>query len=183
MSDIGKLGLKLLTLAAIGGLALGATNAITKGPIAEQAVATAAAARQTVLPEAVDFQLVAEADGDVTEIYQGLTASGETAGYTAKTTVQGFGGPIEVTIGVNSDGTVTGANVGGTDFSETAGLGAKTKDPAFYDQFAGKTGPFELRKNGGEIDAVTSATISSTAVKNGVNTVYAYLTNLIKEGN
>ena len=49
MREILKLGGKLLLLTAVAGLALGLTNAITKGPIEEQAVAAANAARQTVL--------------------------------------------------------------------------------------------------------------------------------------
>lgn len=180
MRDIIKLGLKLFLLAAVAGLALGATNAITKDPIAAQALAAATASRQAVLPEAARFE-AADA-GDIDEAYYGLDESGKLVGCTGVLSVQGFGGPIEVTVGLDADGEITGVIVGGSDFSETAGLGAKTRDAAFTDQFAGGKAPVALRKDGGQIDAVTSATISSTAVTGGVNAVCAQLSALLKEG-
>ena len=181
-NKIFKLGITLFAIAAVSGLILGVTNAVTEGPIAQQTVEAANAARQSVLPEAADFQLVSEAKDDVKDIYEGTDASGNPVGYTAMTTVKGYGGEIEVTIGVDMDGTVTGVNVGGANFSETAGLGAKTKEPWFAQQFVGATTPIQLTKDGGSMDAVTSATISSRAVTGGVNTIATYLTTLAKEG-
>ncbi len=182
MRDLFKLGGKLFLLAACAGLLLGLTNAITAGPIEEQQRIEATAARKQVLPEAADFALIAESDGAIADIYRGVDAAGAAVGYTAKTTVQGFGGPIEVTVGVNAEGTLTGVTVGGSGFKETAGLGARTKDTAFVNQFSGQSMPVALRKNGGAIDAVTSATISSTAVVNGVNAAAEYLLSLAREG-
>ena len=153
MRDIVKLGLKLFLIAAIAGLALGATNAITAGPIEEQRIAEANAARVFVLPEAAEFTEMDAADG-LDEIYLAKDASGNPAGLTGKITVTGFGGPIEITVGVGADGAITGVKVGGSDFAETAGLGAHTKDPSFAAQFTGKTSPIALKKNGGDIDAV-----------------------------
>jgi len=176
MREIMKLGGKLLLIAAIAGLALGVTNEITKGPIAEQAVISANAARSTVLPAAVSFNEIE--DG----VFCGVDAAGAKAGYVTTATVNGYGGPIEVTVGVDMTGTVTGISVGGSNFSETAGLGARVKEDAFRAQFTGKTAPVELRKNGGEIDAVASATISSTAVKNAVNTACDILVPFAQRG-
>ncbi len=184
MNDIAKLGLKLFALAAVAGLALGVTNAVTEAPIARQAQLDAEASRSTVLPETAEtFALVSEQDGAVTDIYAASDASGALVGYTGCTTVTGFGGPIEITVGLLTDGTVYGVSVGGSDFAETAGLGARTRETWFGAQFSGLNGPFALDKDGGEIDAVTSATISSTAVINGANTVFDALAALCKEGN
>ena len=58
MRKIITLGLKLLLIAAVAGLALGFTNAITKGPIDEQTIAAANAARESVLPGADDFEQI-----------------------------------------------------------------------------------------------------------------------------
>ena len=174
MREIRTLGFKLFLIAAIAGLALGVTNAVTAGPIAEQSVLAADLARRTVLPEAVTFEKADNAEG-LDEAYIGLDAAGTVVGAAGKLTVAGYGGEIEVTVGLDTDGTLTGVSIGGPNFKETAGLGAKTKDAAFSGQFAGKTAPVALRKNGGEIDAVTSATISSTACTNAVNTVCAAL--------
>ena len=181
MRDVLKLGGKLFLLTLCAGLLLGVTNGITVGPIAEQQRLEATAARQSVLPAAADFKLLSEADGDITDIYCGTDASGKAVGYTAKVTVQGFGGPIEVTVGMGTGGVITGVTVGGSGFKETAGLGARTKEPWFAAQFADKTAPVDLKKNGGAIDAVTSATISSSAVTGGVNAAADYLQALAKE--
>ena len=177
MRDIWNLGLKLFLIAAVAGLALGVTNAVTAGPIAAQSALEADQARRTVLPEAVSFEQT-DADG-LDEAFLGLDGGGNVLGATGKLTVSGYGGEIEVTVGMTKDGTIAGINVGGTNFKETAGLGAKTKDAAFTAQFAGETAPVALRKDGGTIDAVTSATISSTACTNAVNQISAALTAVL----
>ena len=78
---------------------------------------------------------------------------------------------------------VAGVNVGGTDFAETAGLGARVKEAWFGEQFAGLTAPVALTKDGGEVDAVSSATISSNAVTSAVNAACEVLSGLLMEGN
>lgn len=173
MHEIWKLSCKLLLIAAVAGLALGTTNAVTADPIAAQSALEADRARRAVLPGAASFEEAA-ADG-LDEAFLGLDAAGGIVGATGKVTVQGYGGEIEVTVGVDTAGTITGVSVGGVNFKETAGLGAKTKDAAFTSQFAGKAAPVALQKDGGEIDAVTAATISSTAVTNAVNQAAAAL--------
>ena len=184
MHEIGKLSLKLFAIAAIAGLLLGVTNAATAAPIAEQARTAAEESRRAVLPDTAEtFTLVTETDGDVYDVYRAENAAGELVGFTAVTAVTGFGGPIEITLGMGENGVVQGVRVGGSDFAETAGLGARTKEAWFTDQFSGLTGPFALSRDGGEIDAVTSATVSSTAVLNGVNALDTYLTALVKEAN
>ncbi len=89
---------------------------------------------------------------------------------------EGFGGKIELIIGILMDGTITGYKV--IEQNETPGLGTKVTEPQFSNQFVGKnayTDNFDLKKDGGEIDAVTGATISSKAVVGAVkNAVAAY---------
>ena len=67
------------------------------------------------------------------------------------------------------DGVIRGVNVGGSNFSETAGLGAKTKDASWREQFIGESAPVAITKDGGNIDAIASATISSRAVTDEVD--------------
>lgn len=179
MREIMKLGAKLLLLSAVAGLALGATNAITAGPIEEQRIAEANAARQAVLSEAVSFELVGEGQDGMDEIYRGLDAAGNPVGYTAKCTTRGYGGPIEITVGMALDGTIAGVKIGGTDFAETAGLGARVKEDWFGAQFAGQKAPISLKRDGGQIDAVSSATISSNAVTKAVDAVCTVLAGCI----
>ena len=187
MREILQLGAKLLIISLVAGLALGVTNAVTAGPIEQQRIMEANAARQKVLQEAVDFELVEAVPEGIDEMHRGLDASGALIGCTGKITVTGYGGPIEVTVGLGLDGTITGVNVGGSDFQETAGLGAKTKDAAFTDRYTGldsnDPASIAVKQDGGMIDAVSSATISSRAVSGGVQAVCAALQTILTEGN
>lgn len=167
--------LALCIIALVAGLLLGATNEMTAGPIKLQTEAAANAARIAVLPEAGTFEALApDENASVEQCFVGMRGA-DIVGYTAQMRVKGYGGEIEVTTGVSMDGVITGIHVGGANFAETAGLGAKTKDAAFTAQFAGKTAPLDTKKNGGEIDAVTAATISSTAVISAVNKSHTYI--------
>ena len=168
--------LLIITLAA--GLALGGTYALTKDPIDQQAMLTAEKARKAVLPDADSFEkLAVNEDAAVNWAYAGRK-DGNIVGYVAQNTVTGFGGEVEVTVGTNTMGVLSGVRVGGTNFSETAGLGARAKEPAFYEQFAGKEYPLDLIKYGGEIDAITSASITSGAVVRGVNSAIKFLSEV-----
>ncbi len=168
MRKIFILGLKLFVLAAVAGLALGATNLITSEPIAKQAVAAADAARRSVLPAAQTFIEQTAPEGLV-NAFAGYDAAGKLIGKTGTIVTKGYGGEIEITVGVDLSGAVTGVSVGGSSFSETAGLGARSKEPWFGAQFIGLTSPISLAKDGGAVDAITSATITSRAVTGAVN--------------
>ena len=90
-----------------------------------------------------------------------------------------FGGNLTMIVGINADGTVAGAKV--TSHAETPGLGAKSQaDPNWITQFAGQTadGQLKVAKDGGTINAITGATITSRAVTDGVNTAAAYVATL-----
>jgi Na+-translocating ferredoxin:NAD+ oxidoreductase subunit G len=162
------LGLKLFLLAAVAGLALGFTNAVTSGPIQEQQVPAAEEARRAVLPAAERFTAVTAPLG-LKDGYAGYDAAGMLAGKVGTIVTKGYGGEIEITVGVDLSGALTGISVGGSSFSETAGLGARAKEPWFAEHFIGKLAPVSLKKDGGEIDAITSATITSRAVTKAVN--------------
>ena len=86
-------------------------------------------------------------------------------GYTAEGTCKdGYGGDITLMVGFKKDKkTVISYKVLAA--SETPGLGMKLKTPEFAGQFAGKDGTsLKVKKDGGEIEAITSATITSRAV-------------------
>ena len=81
--------------------------------------------------------------------------------------------------GVNADGTIAGAKV--TAHGETPGLGAKAQaDPEWIKQFAGKAadGSLAVAKDGGDVVAITGATITSRAVTRGVNRAATYVASL-----
>ena len=96
--------------------------------------------------------------------------------FTAKPT--GYGGAIDVLVGLEPDYRLRGIRV--ISQQETPGLGAKIVESAFLDQFVGlAVDDLALRKNGGSVDAITGATISSAAVTDGVRDA---IVALIEEG-
>ena len=101
-------------------------------------------------------------------------------GYVVTTTDKdGFGGSIQITVGITADGTVNGVSI--LSISETAGLGMKATEPAFYGQYEGKQAEkFVVSKDGGDgepIDALSGATITSRAVTGAVNAALGYYQN------
>ncbi|MDO4632807.1 MAG: FMN-binding protein [Eubacteriales bacterium] len=103
-----------------------------------------------------------------------MDASGEVIGYIVNVTSgDGFGGDIEVSVGISVDGATTGLEF--LTINETAGLGMRATEPEFKEQYVGKTvDSFSLVKGGGasadnEINALSGASFTSTAVTNAVN--------------
>ena len=174
-----KAWLILCIIAVVAAVALSATNLITKDRIAEQAMLAANAARLSAMPAATSFNEEALVEGATLDNLYAAMDGDQLIGYVGQATVTGFGGPIEVVLGVDASGTVTGMSVGGSDFAETAGLGAETRKPEFTDQFVGLTAVPALNEN---VDAISGATISSTAVTNGAKQVYQYATALLGGG-
>ena len=188
--DMFKLGLNLLIISAVAALLLALTNSLTASTIAQRNEQANAEARKLVLESAQDFEQVKDVKTDnskgveVSEIYEAKDASGNTVGYTLKVLPSGYGGTIELMVGIDSaKGQVSGINV--VSNSETAGLGAKSTDPEFSDQYKGK--PLEelsVLKNGTpgdtEIKAISGATITSTAVTNGVDAAIEVYNNSLK---
>lgn len=154
----------LTIISLVAALMLALTNTLTEAPIANAAATAANEARTQALPTAEAFEEMSH-DSTVDSLFRGLLG-GATVGYTATATVTGFGGPIEVTIGMDTDGKITGLNVGGSKFAETAGLGTRAREPEFTDQFLGKLPPLVLKQ---DVDAISGATITSTAVTKGVS--------------
>ncbi|MFR6344573.1 MAG: FMN-binding protein [Christensenellales bacterium] len=91
-------------------------------------------------------------------------SQGNTLGYCVSVAPNGYKGAINMNVGVKADGTLSGVRIGSN--SETAGLGARVSEESFYGQYEGKTTPIVL---GDQVQAITGATISSTAVTTGVN--------------
>ena len=188
--DMFKLGLNLLIISAVAALLLALTNSVTSSTIAQRNEQANAEARKLVLESAQDFEQVKDVKTDnskgveVSEIYEAKDASGNTVGYTLKVLPSGYGGTIELMVGIDSaKGQVSGINV--VSNSETAGLGAKSTDQEFSDQYKGK--PLEelsVLKNGTpgdtEIKAISGATITSTAVTNGVDAAIEVYNNSLK---
>lgn len=164
--------LSLFLICAVATALLGFTNQITEPKIAQLAIETQMRAKQEVLSEAKEFsdEKTAELDGNEYSYYEG-TADGKTVGYVFATSAKGYGGDIDIMVGINTDGKVTGVSI--LEINETAGLGMNAKNESFLSQFPGKSSTISVIKNGApaddEIVALTGATITSNAMTKAVN--------------
>ncbi len=104
-------------------------------------------------------------------LWQALDASGEPVGIVFRVFPRGYAGPIPIMVGLDLAGAVTGVRIASAaeGMSETPGLGAKITERSFTEQFIGQcVDAIQLKRDGGEIDAITAATISSRAVCSGI---------------
>ena len=152
----------LITAVMAGLLAL--VNSVTAGPIAAAQREKTERALSGVLREGVELGEQLESFPDETGLVEGVYKTSD--GYVVEVTPSGFGGLIDMMVGVDSEGVCTGISI--IDMSETAGLGANASKDEFRAQFVGKSGTVSVTKDGGDIDALTGATITSRAVSNGV---------------
>lgn len=159
-----KLSGILCAIAVATSLLLAVTNELTAGTIALRQQEAKNAAMVSVLP-AKSYDMLKSADGDY-EIYAAFNDY-ENVGYTVSLSEYGYGGEIKLMIGIDKNYKVAGVSV--IDMSETAGLGDNAKKPEFTGMFKG-LGEKEIAliNSGGKIQAISGATVTSTAVTNGV---------------
>ena len=158
----------LLAICIIIPLALSVTNKVTAKKIAELENENSKKNMQSLV-SADDFEKCS--DGGIE--YYAAVKGGKTAAYIFTESAKGYGGDVSVMTAVKPDGTVVGVAI--LDVSgETPGLGQNAAKESFYSQYAGLKKGVSLLKNGAkaennEVDAVTGATITSTAVTRAVN--------------
>lgn len=183
VQSILQLALTLCAITFVTAVLLGAVNAVTAPKIAERNAAAKAAAMEQVLPGADRFEPVDITPTKLVSAVSAGQADGRTLGYAVTTTPTGFGGAMEVMVGVSAEGKVTGVSI--VTSSETAGLGSKASDESFRSQFTGKAGGIEVVKSGADdtqINAISGATITSKAVTEGVNAAVETALALSGEG-
>jgi len=140
------------------GSLLAGAYVLTEEPIAEAARAKKEAAIAAVLPE---FSSLKELPGGDVIAY---ASDDVVVGYVINASSVGFGGPINMMVGFRADGSIYGVSV--LSHSETPGLGAKCTDESFISQFKGfnpAVSKLSVRKDGGDVDAITASTITSRA--------------------
>lgn len=179
-----KLGLILLLITGIAGLLLGGAYEVTKAPIAEKIASDKQAAMKEILPTADKFDKSdVKINEKVTEVNAGMKGT-EIAGYAIKVTPKGYGGPVEIMVGLSNDGKVTGIKI--LLHTETPGLGANAPEPLFSDQYKDKPTKDKLEvvkvapSKENQIQAITGATITSKAVTLGVNDAIDFYNSSLK---
>ncbi len=172
-----RLAATLLIITSVVAAALAGVNAITKPIIDQLKAEKTQKAIQAVLPGGYDTEITdyADATGLVSKVYAGAD------GYAFEVTPSGFDNTITMMVGVDNEGNVIGISV--ISHTETAGLGAvaaatTSAGEDFRGQLVGQSGTVTVTKDGGQIDAITGATITSRAVCEGVNAALSCAANL-----
>ena len=163
----------LTAICAVSGILLAVVSRLTQDPIRKAALQEKMAAIQSVLPAC---------DNDPTQDAVTLNLEGETRTFYVATQAgryvgaafevassKGYGGDIRLMVGITADGLVHGIEI--LSQKETPGLGARIADDDFKQRFAGRSArdtTWAVGKDGGDIDAITAATISSRAVVGAV---------------
>ncbi len=189
LPDLFKFPLVLLVVAVISATSLAGLWALTQTSRDEMAKKGVEAALEVVFPGVQDFEVrETKVDGQPFT-YRVAVKDGAVAGYVAEGAASGYSSTLKVMVGVDKNFTIKGIKV--LYQKETPGLGDKVNEilskktwgtivsgtspdekglrPWFQVQFDGKRTPVKVNKDGGRIESITGATISSRAVCNAVN--------------
>lgn len=169
----------LLVITAVAAFLLAEVNAFTREPIEKAQKQKEEMALKEVSPA---FDRAIEAKfGDLNGYY--LVKGNDTVGYALKTfTQKGFSGLIEIMVGIDKNLNIVNTKV--LFHKETPGLGDKMVLPKFKDQFIGKNPDnfkFAVKKDGGDVDAITASTITSRAYCDALLRAYDNLSKNLKK--
>lgn len=202
MKDIIKNALILFVITLVAGVALGFVYDMTKGPIAQNKANALAAANAVVFEDAVNWsmpmldeaaaQAVLDSDPasyanvNFKNVLEAQDASGTPLGYVIEVGSMGYGDEISFVVGIRNEGVLNGISI--ISIAETPGLGMNA-EPFLVPQYS--TGDkavqmFETTANtptsDNQIQAISGATITSNAIKNGVNAAVQYFEENLKGG-
>lgn len=166
----------LFTITLIASAGVGAVNMITSDAIAAANAAATTEAVANVLPEFDNTEISEQTIDDMPIVVYTATKGSDTVGYAVETmTKNGFSGVIRMMVGFSADGKILNVNV--LEHAETPGLGSKMTDEgnvllaSIQDKNSWEL-EFKVKKDGGELDALTAATISSRAYYEAVARAY-----------
>lgn len=178
----------LFAITAIAGLLLSVAHSMTAAPIAAQAIIQRDNALNAVLPDATFEELtIADAENypKILQVFAGKDASGQLKGYAFMLTNKGYGGAVTLVAGIATDDKISGIDI--ISHSETPGLGANADRDFFKDEFKDKAAEqlavSKSNNDGQNIEALSGATITSTAVVGAVNEAVSYYQTQLKGGN
>jgi electron transport complex protein RnfG len=168
--------LTLLVVTALSSLAASAVYNITKEPIAKVQHEKQQKAIREVMPGFTNYKVirVMPEDGkDSITVYKGFKDEKVIGAAVETYTNKGYSGLVKLMVGFKPDGTITNIEV--LEQKETPGLGTKMTTEKFKGQFKGKNPAnfkIQVTKDGGDVDAITAATISSRAFCDAVTRAY-----------
>jgi electron transport complex protein RnfG len=169
----------LFVITLVAGLTLGYVNDITLEPKARARLAKKVNALKTVLPPFDNdpvpavLRVKSELAKDSIEIYPAFAEGAFAGAAVTGTSEKGYSGLVKLMVGFKPDGTINNIEV--LEQKETPGLGTKMKGEKFLRQFRGKDpSAFDLKakKDGGQVDALAGATISTRAFGEAAQQAY-----------
>ncbi|MFP4152212.1 MAG: RnfABCDGE type electron transport complex subunit G [Alkalispirochaeta sp.] len=172
-STLPNMFIVLTTIALISAAALAFTYGQTKPILDEQARERQKQAVAAVIPEEFDNaptdEAVSPEEYDGIEIYPARDGDDLVGTAVRSVSDEGYGGTITIMVGFTPDGEITGTTV--LSHTETPGLGEKMTEESFREQFNGLSvgDGIAVTKDGGDIDAITAATITSRAFCDAIN--------------
>lgn len=173
-----KLGLILFIICVAMALLLGLTNEATKETIALRQLEAQNSAMAEVIP--ADSYTPLDTGAEEYEIHT-ASSGDEIVGYAVSLSTTGYGGNIDLMVGVLPDLSVSGVSI--LNMSETPGLGANADTPEFTDMFKGlKTEKLALTNEGGSIQALSGATVTSHAVTGAVRSAVEIVSSVTSGG-
>ena len=183
------MALSLTGFTVVAGALLGWVNEVTAEPIAQANAKTLSDAIAVVVPgfdnNPAEAPETIEVSGVSYKIYK-ATKGGEFIGAAVESSSNGFGGTLTVLVGFDPEGNIIDYSL--LSHSETPGLGSKAADwftKGAKGDITGKNpgnAPLVVSKDGGEIDAITAATITTRAFLQAVNNAYAAYKNQHVDG-
>ena len=158
--------ISLFLICAVSAGLVAVVNGVTDPTIKQMEADAEKEAKQALLPAAESFEELAPAE----RRWVGKDKDGSVVGYVFVTAANGYNGKVEVMTGFTPEGAVTGIEF--LTLNETPGLGMKAPK-VLPDQIKDQTGELNVVKhapeNEGDVQAITSATITSKAVVKAVN--------------
>ena len=173
---VARLALILLAITSVVAAALAGVNSITAPRLAEITEQKTQKAIDAVLPGGGEEIAFTDDTGWVSAVYR------SDLGYAVQVTpTTGFDGAIAMMVGIDNEGNVLGISI--ITHTETAGLGAvaaaaTSAGEAFRGQFVGMNGTVSVSKDGGDVEAITGATITSRAICDGINAALECVDNM-----
>ena len=180
-SSFKNMALSLTLISLVASAGLGSVYELTKAPIELSNLNNKIEAIKQVVPEFnnnpyEEMLRLPTGEGEVLDVYP-AKMNGAIVGYAINTyTKEGFSGDILLMAGFNTDGSIYNITV--LEHKETPGLGSKMNESSFKDQFKNlnpSTTALKIKKDNGQIDAITAATISSRAFCDAVQRAYSTL--------
>lgn len=172
-----RVGGILLLICALIALMLAGIHRLTKDTIAAHKAEKVQLAIDTIFADSIPTEQTVPSGHPLVLSAYTVAKDGTTVGYCYTVAPNGFGGAVELMIGIDLSGKLCGVQV--IEHSETSGIGSNVLTEGYLSRYNGKYGSLTLGK---DVDAYTGATVTSKAVLAGVNAALAVHTALTEGG-